>query len=103
MISVFAWTGTLPIKGADESEHRQLFLKLCAPCHGPDGRARTRAARKLKVKDLTKSKTTAEQIRKQIIDGWFDKRGQRKMPSYGGQLTEEQISALVGEVQKLRK
>jgi mono/diheme cytochrome c family protein len=91
------------VEGAEPGDDRKLFLQLCAPCHGPDGRARTRAARQLKVKDLTKSRTTDTQIRKQIREGWFDKRGERRMPAFGNQLTVEPIAALVGEVQRLRK
>lgn len=100
---ILVWVGAHDVHGADENESRKLFLKLCAPCHGPDGRARTRAARKLRVKDLTKSRTTDAQIRQQIIDGWFDQRGKRRMPAYGGQLSADQVSALVGEVRRLRK
>ncbi len=95
--------GSLGARASDESDGGKLFLKLCAPCHGPDGRARTRAARKLGVKDLTKSETSDAEIRKQIIEGRKDKNGAQKMPAFGDRVTAEQIEALLAEVKKFRK
>ena len=89
----------LSAHGADGNK---LFLKNCAPCHGPDGKARTPAARKLGVKDLTKSTTTDAQIRLSIIEGRLDQRGIRKMPSFKDKLSPEEIEAVVRWVKTFR-
>ena len=49
-----------------------MFIKNCAPCHGPDGRARTPAARKLAVKDLTLSQLPEREIPDVLRKGRFD-------------------------------
>ncbi len=82
---------------------KSVFLANCASCHGPDGRARTPAARKLGVKDLTQSQLPDAEIRRQIIEGRLDKAGKPLMPAYGEKLTGEQITALIATVKSFRK
>lgn len=81
----------------------KLFKKNCAPCHGQDGRARTRAARLLGVKDLSKSKIGDLEIKRQILKGRKGKDGKQKMPSFEGSLSDPEIKRLVEIVKKLRK
>ena len=80
-----------------------VYFTLCAPCHGPDGRARTPAARKLGVKDLTQSQLPDADIRRQILEGRRDKFGRQQMPAFESKLTPEQISALIEQVKAFRK
>jgi len=88
---------------AGDPDGNALFLKNCAPCHGADGRAGTRAARKLGVKDLTASKTTDVEIERQIREGKKDETGSQRMPSFTGKLKDEEILALIATVKSLRK
>jgi hypothetical protein len=45
-----------------------------------DGKAQTPIGRKLGVKDLTQSKLTEADIKKQIVEGKRDEHGKEKMP-----------------------
>jgi cytochrome c oxidase cbb3-type subunit 3 len=81
---------------------KDVFATNCIPCHGPDGRARTPAGRKLHAKDLTESKLTDDEIRKQVNEGHRDERG-AVMPPFKGVLKPEQIDAVIAYVKSLRK
>ena len=80
-----------------------LFNLNCAPCHSKDGTARTPAARKLGVKDLTQSKISDEDIARQIRDGRKGPDGKQQMPSFGERLSAADVKSLVQYVGKLRK
>ena len=88
-----------PARAAGEEA---LFAKHCASCHGPDGKARTPAGRKLGAKDLSLSKATDAEIEKQIIEGKKDQRGLQKMPPFKGKLSPEEIQSLLGWVKRFR-
>lgn len=80
-----------------------LFNLNCAPCHSKDGRARTPAARKLGVKDLTLSTLPDDEIARQIRDGRKGPDGKHQMPSFGDRLSPEQVKALIQYVKEFRK
>ena len=84
-------------------EIRKLFVKNCAPCHGEDGRARSPAARKLGVKDLTQNKLTDEQIRTQILEGVQTKGSSAKMPAFKDKFSGDEITGLIGIVKRFRR
>ena len=86
-----------------EPDGAALYEHYCIPCHGPDGRARTPAARKLGAKDLTESKLTDAEIAQQIAGGKKDAGGKERMPAFKATLAEPEIAALVGFVKSLRK
>lgn len=86
---------------ADTGE--EVFARICAACHGKDGKAQTPIARKLGVKDLTQSKLTDAEIEKQIQEGKKDERGKEKMPAFKGRLSDDQIKSLIPVVKALRK
>ena len=79
-----------------------LFEQYCIPCHGPDGRARTPAARKLGVKDLAESKLTDAEIARQISNGTKDADGKDRMPPFKDKIAAPEIDALVAFVKSLR-
>jgi mono/diheme cytochrome c family protein len=81
----------------------EVFIKNCAPCHGPDGRARTPVARKLGVKDLTESKASDAEIEKSIKEGRLDKSGKQAMPAFGDKVSATEIQTLVKTVKAFRK
>jgi mono/diheme cytochrome c family protein len=89
--------------GADAPNGKELFTANCAPCHGPDGKAKTPAARKLGVKDLTQSKLADAEIKKQIVEGRKDKKGNQQMPAFEDKLSAEQIAAIIAVVKEFRK
>lgn len=79
-----------------------LFMKHCASCHGPDGRARTPAARLLGVKDLSESRIADLEIERQIREGRKDARGAQKMPPFKDRLNDAQVRELVAVVKGFR-
>jgi len=81
---------------------KEVFTANCIPCHGPDGRARTPAGRKLHANDLTESKLTDDEIRKQVNEGRKDQRG-ALMPPFKDVLKPDQIDAVIVFVKSLRK
>ena len=82
---------------------KELFDKLCAPCHSKDGTAQTPAAKKLGVKDLSQSKLTDAQIIQQILEGKLDAKTPSKMPPFKEKLSREEIESLVPVVKGFRK
>ena len=80
-----------------------LFADNCASCHGPDGRARTPAGKKVHAKDLTLSKLMDAEIEKQIKEGTKDSRGLVAMPPFKDQLADDDIKALIPVVKSFRK
>ncbi|MGD1031392.1 MAG: c-type cytochrome [Opitutaceae bacterium] len=88
-----------PARGADGKD---VFIANCAPCHGPDGKAHTPAGRKLGAKDLTASKLTDAEIRRQVTEGFKDQRG-LVMPPFKDVLSSDQTDAVVAFVMSLRK
>src|SRR4051812_1536484 len=57
----------------------EVFATHCASCHGADGKARTPAGKKLRVKDLTQSKLADTDVEKQILSGTQDAKGSARM------------------------
>ena len=81
---------------------QDVFTEHCASCHGVDGKARTPAGKKFRVKDLTESKLAESDIEKQIVSGTQDAKGNARMPAFKGKLSPEEIAALVAYVKTLR-
>lgn len=98
-LSAIALATPATIHAADGSD---VFAANCVPCHGPDGKARTPAGRKLHAADLTKSKLADADIEKQIAEGTKDAKGKERMPSFNARLSPAEIAALVAYVKTLR-
>ena len=80
-----------------------VFADHCASCHGPDGKGRTPAGKKIGAKDLAESRIKDEAIALQIADGVKDQRGADRMPSFKSKLTPDEIAALVSFVKTFRR
>ena len=91
------------LEAAETPKPPAIYVSLCAPCHGPDGRARTPAARKLKVKDLTLSRISDEEIRKQVLEGRRDPAGNQQMPPFKDKVNKEHLEELIAHVKSIRK
>lgn len=79
------------------------FVQNCAICHGADGKADFPAAKRLGVRDLTALTHTGEQLEKALRDGVKNAKGVQVMPPFKGQLSPEQIAAVVEYVKSLQK
>jgi cytochrome c6 len=75
----------------------------CASCHGADGKGRTPAGKKLRVKDLAASTLPDAEMEKQITAGTQDAKGNQRMPAFKDKLSAEEIAALVAFVKTLRR
>ena len=92
---------------ADDVDAAKLWTKNCQTCHGPDGKGKTKAGEKAKVKDLTsaevKGKLTkakaAEDIKNGIKEEGSDKMA---MKAYGDKLSAAEIDALSAYVLTLK-
>ena len=80
--------------------------KICAKCHGPEGKGDTKMGQKLGIKDLTDSKVQAEfkdeQAVKAVKEGIKDPDGKIKMKPVEG-LSDDDIKGLVAHVRTLKK
>jgi len=80
--------------------------KECAKCHGADGKGQTRMGRQSGAKDYTDPKVQAElddaKATKQIKEG-MKENGKEKMKAYGGQLSDDEIKALIGHIRAFKK
>lgn len=103
-IVLLVFRAVIPVGAADAGpvDGRKIFVRNCAPCHGPDGRARSPAARKLGVKDLTQNRLEDDQIRTQILQGIQAKGQAGKMPAFKDSFSDDELRALVVEVKRLR-
>jgi cytochrome c553 len=79
--------------------------KLCAKCHGPDGKGDTKMGKKLEVKDMTDAKVqgdlTDEKAFKIIKEGIKDGDKTKMKPAEG--LSDDDIKALVAKVRSFKK
>jgi mono/diheme cytochrome c family protein len=83
------------------------YKQHCAKCHGPDGKAQTRLGKKSGAKDLTDKqgvgKLSDDEVFRTIKLGRKDKNGEEKMDPFGDDLSDAEITALVGYVRKFSK
>jgi mono/diheme cytochrome c family protein len=87
-------------KLASAQDAADLYKTKCMKCHGADGKGDTTMGKKLGARDFH-----APEAAKESDQDWFDiiKNGKRKMPKYGGKLTDEQIKELVKYIRSLTK
>ena len=85
---------------AAESAAGTLYKAKCVACHAADGSGNTPAGKKLEVKDFRTPavmKESDEDLLGIIV------KGQKKMPSYKGKLSADQLKSLVSYVRELGK
>lgn len=90
--------------GASAIEGQPLYGKSCTLCHGEDGTGDTGMGRRARTKgepwpDLSKSKSTREDVLKVIKEGVPG----TAMKAYTEKLSAEEIEALTNYVMTLRK
>jgi cytochrome c553 len=103
MTLLFGAAGLVSASAADAKEN---WEKVCAKCHGPDGKGDTKMGQKLSIKDLTDAKLQGElkddQAFKAVKEGIKDNEGKIKMKPAEG-LSDDDIKALVAHVRTLKK
>lgn len=90
---------------ARAADAKENWDKMCAKCHGPDGKGDTKMGKKLDIKNLTDAKVqsslTDDQTFKTIKEGVKDGDKTKMKPAEG--LTDADIKALVAHVRSLKK
>jgi len=91
---------------ASAADTKENWDKMCAKCHGADGKGQTKMGQKLGIKDLTDAKLQAElkddAAFKAIKEGLKDKDGKTQMKAAEG-LSDDDIKALVKHVRGFKK
>jgi cytochrome c553 len=94
--------GAISVRAADAKE---LWEKNCAKCHGEDGKGKTKMGEKLGVKDYTDAKVQDEfkddQLVKAIKEGVKD--GDKTKMKAFGDLSDDEVKALVAHIRSLKK
>ena len=95
-------TGGL-LRAADAKEN---WTKLCAKCHGEDGKGQTRMGKQAGAKDYTDAKVQAgikDEDAVRIIKEGLTQDGKKKMDPYKDKLSDEEIKALVAHIRSFKK
>jgi cytochrome c6 len=99
---MFGFAAAMTASAADAKEN---WDKLCAKCHGPDGKGQTKMGQKLGVKDYTDAKVQADlkddEAFKAIKEGLKDKDGKTQMKPVED-LSDDDIKALVKHVRSFK-
>lgn len=76
-----------------------LWKEHCSSCHGNDGKGKTKAGRKAKVKDLTDKKYQASFTDTKGFlntkNGMKDDKGKEQMKAFGQELKDDQLKQLI--------
>lgn len=105
--SLMAWSAAAQdASPIPQQKVQQLWKHDCAFCHGIDGRAKTRAGRRMHVKDFTDAKYqksfTDEKAFKSIHDG-MKENGRVLMKPFAKKLKDAEIKALIQHIRKFKK
>ncbi len=90
----------MPLQSMAE-EAGQNWKTHCSKCHGADGKGKTKAGIKLKLKDYTTAEFQESITDKELFAATKDgvKDGEKvKMKPFAEKLSDEEIEALVGHV-----
>jgi mono/diheme cytochrome c family protein len=94
------------VVSASAADVKENWDKICAKCHGPDGKGETKMGKKLDIKDFTDAKyqdsLKDDAMLKAIKEGV--KEGEKtRMKGYGDTLSDDEIKALAAYVRKFKK
>jgi cytochrome c553 len=91
---------------ASAADAKENWDKMCAKCHGPDGKGQTKMGQKLGIKDYTDAKVQEElkddAATKAIKEGVKDKDGKPLMKPAEG-LSDDDVKALVQQIRGFKK
>ena len=79
-----------------------VFNGKCATCHGKDGRAKTFMAKFNGARNLADAGWQESVSDERIFNSISNGRG-KKMPAFGGKLSQAEIESLVSHVRGLKK
>jgi mono/diheme cytochrome c family protein len=96
------------IAQADPKKVERLWKAKCSSCHGAAGKADTDKGQQMKIVDMTTPAFQAkkdDELKKTINDGVKTEKGgvKQEMDAFKGDLTPEQIDALVAYIRAFKK
>jgi len=95
--------GAVTARAADAKE---IWEKDCAKCHGTDGKGDTKMGKKLEIRDLTDAKVQEakdEDFAKAIKEGVKEKDSDKIRMKAFGDLSDDEVKALVAYVRAFKK
>jgi mono/diheme cytochrome c family protein len=101
-----AMTLTFLAGSCPAAEMQANWDKHCLKCHGKDGKGGTKMGRQAGVKDYTDPKVQAEMKDDKALEtvkkGIMEK-GKERMKAYAGELSDDEIKALVAYMRTFKK
>ena len=92
---------------AGAADAKAIWTKDCTKCHGEDGKGKTKMGEKLGVKDYTDAKVQADmkdaEMAKAIKEGVKDKDSDKVKMKAFGDLSDDEVKALVAQVRSFKK
>lgn len=80
--------------------------KHCLKCHGKDGKGATRMGRQAGVKDYTDPKVQEamkDDVALKTVKAGITEKGKERMKAYAGELSDEEIKALIAHMRTFKK
>ncbi len=93
---------TAALAQADPKKTERTWKSKCSSCHGAGGKGDTEKGQQLKIVDMTTAGFQAkkdDELKKAILDGVEKEKGH----AFKGDLTPEQVDALVAYVRAFKK
>jgi cytochrome c6 len=89
------------------SSPADIWMDMCARCHGETGKGDTRIGKRLNAKDYSDPAVQAAMSDEEIIrvttEGAFDANGRELMPAYKDELSSEEIESLVAYIRAFKR
>jgi cytochrome c6 len=106
IIAIAVMVGFAAALTASAADAKENWGKICAKCHGEDGKGQTKMGQKMGIKDYSDAKVqealTDAAATKAIKEGVTDKDGKVQMKPTEG-LTDDEIKALVQHLRSFKK
>ena len=99
--------GTTALAEVDKKVERAWKAK-CASCHGAAGKADTEKGQQMKIVDMTSAEFQAkkdDELKSAILNGVKKEKGgvKQEMDAFKGDLTPEQVDAIVAYIRTFKK
>jgi mono/diheme cytochrome c family protein len=100
--------GGTALAQTDPKKVERAWKAKCSSCHGATGKADTEKGQQMKIVDMTSAEFQArkdDELRKAILDGVKKEKGgvKQEMDAFKGDLTPEQVDALVAYIRTFKK
>jgi len=100
--------GTTALAQVDPKKVERAWKAKCSSCHGAAGKADTDKGQQMKIVDMTSADFQAkkdDELRNAILNGVKKDKGgvKQEMDAFKGDLTPEQVDALIAYIRTFKK